>query len=434
MPRSLTGSVTLKAKFILSLLVGLAASDIHATSYFVAANGNDSNPGTQALPWATVKKVNSFTLAPGDAVYFQGGETFCGTLQPRNGGTAVANVYFESSGNSLATISGCGSSYALLLNHSYTSVSHLIFLGGSVAAATVSQASYVTFDRDQFQKSAGPGLFFWGPNGSTCNHLQVTNSLATENTADGIADSCAGDSILIQGNSVNYNVTSTRQFGAGIHVVNDGTNDAYRQTNVQVLGNRVYYNGIGSGGNSHQTGNGIHIDTPGTGLVVSGNDCEYNVLNGIEVEWTSQNGTHLIQGNTAVGNSGRGIILYQRSWNVQIIQNTAYDNHGNIFVEGRYGGDDVGMVNNYVSQNWTYDPAASTGGPTDPYSDVSFGAVDGANNDGKNGHGNTFKNNCWGKDNANYARWGNSYYTSSAALTTASAGAVANSCTSAQLK
>ena len=43
------------------------------TGYYVDATRNDDNPGTEALPWQTITKVNATTIIPGDYVVVQGG-------------------------------------------------------------------------------------------------------------------------------------------------------------------------------------------------------------------------------------------------------------------------------------------------------------------------------------------------------------------------
>jgi hypothetical protein len=76
-----------------------------AGTFYVATNGNDSNPGTQAAPWQTTNKVNSKTFAPGSAVYFRGGDTFTGNLAPQVvNGSGSNPVVFGSYGIGRATI------------------------------------------------------------------------------------------------------------------------------------------------------------------------------------------------------------------------------------------------------------------------------------------------------------------------------------------
>lgn len=54
------------------LLSFLYAIPLHAANYVVAPQGNDSNPGTLAQPFASIKKAQE-VVAPGDTVYLRGG-------------------------------------------------------------------------------------------------------------------------------------------------------------------------------------------------------------------------------------------------------------------------------------------------------------------------------------------------------------------------
>ena len=62
--------------------------------YFVdATGGNDSNAGTSpAAAWRTLAKVSSQTLAPGDVVAFERGDTFTGSATISGGGTSTNPV------------------------------------------------------------------------------------------------------------------------------------------------------------------------------------------------------------------------------------------------------------------------------------------------------------------------------------------------------
>ncbi|MDH5174633.1 MAG: DUF1565 domain-containing protein, partial [Elusimicrobiota bacterium] len=54
-----------------------------ATTYYVAENGNDSNPGTETEPWASVDKAAD-TMVAGDTVYVKQG-TYSGFMVSRSG-------------------------------------------------------------------------------------------------------------------------------------------------------------------------------------------------------------------------------------------------------------------------------------------------------------------------------------------------------------
>ena len=61
---------------------------------YVAKNGNDSNPGTEASPYLTISKAASVAVA-GDIVYIKAG-TYEETLTPANSGTAGNPIVFQS--------------------------------------------------------------------------------------------------------------------------------------------------------------------------------------------------------------------------------------------------------------------------------------------------------------------------------------------------
>jgi len=73
------------------LTAGRAAS---AAEYYVAPNGNDSNPGTMELPFATIQRGHDVASA-GDTVWIRGG-----TYRPVTGKSTMAGYVFSKSGTS----------------------------------------------------------------------------------------------------------------------------------------------------------------------------------------------------------------------------------------------------------------------------------------------------------------------------------------------
>lgn len=59
-------------KSIFAILLLLFSAAVNATEYYVAPNGNDSNPGTITQPWLTWQKGFS-SLSAGDILYIRGG-------------------------------------------------------------------------------------------------------------------------------------------------------------------------------------------------------------------------------------------------------------------------------------------------------------------------------------------------------------------------
>jgi len=68
----------------LTIHVTMAVSS-HATEYYVAEDGYDTNPGTLSRPWGTIAKAN-VTLQPGGTVYIRAG-IYRETIRPDRSGT-----------------------------------------------------------------------------------------------------------------------------------------------------------------------------------------------------------------------------------------------------------------------------------------------------------------------------------------------------------
>lgn len=81
--------------FAVSSLVVLCAQQLCATSYYVKNGGDDTLSGLDdANAWATITRVNTQSLVPGDSVLFQSGDVFSDeTLTPVSGNTTDAVVY-----------------------------------------------------------------------------------------------------------------------------------------------------------------------------------------------------------------------------------------------------------------------------------------------------------------------------------------------------
>jgi hypothetical protein len=71
---------------------------------YVDRNGNDANPGTAGRPLCSLEALSRHIWAPGDAVYFRGGQTFTGLLKLRGGGSDSRPVIVGSYGEGRATI------------------------------------------------------------------------------------------------------------------------------------------------------------------------------------------------------------------------------------------------------------------------------------------------------------------------------------------
>jgi len=100
-----TGSSHMKQRG-LTLLLGLSVGiclNTPAATYYVAKNGDDGNPGTEARPWASIQKAASTAVA-GDTVLVKAG-TYDEKVRFANGGTENASITYKPSPNDEVIIS-----------------------------------------------------------------------------------------------------------------------------------------------------------------------------------------------------------------------------------------------------------------------------------------------------------------------------------------
>ena len=101
-------------------------------TYYVSPLGDDSNSGTSpGEPWQTIDKVNSMDFGPTDEIFFEGGNTFYGTivLNADDHGTTDSKVSISSYGTGNATINAQNGSGLIAYDCSELSISNLDFVG-----------------------------------------------------------------------------------------------------------------------------------------------------------------------------------------------------------------------------------------------------------------------------------------------------------------
>ena len=98
---------------------GIGAGAAQVFTYYVdSVAGLDGNPGTLALPWQTVAKVNATVLTPGQSVGFKRGGKWREALTPGQSGTAGNPILFGAYGSGAPPVLDgrvvIGSGWALL--------------------------------------------------------------------------------------------------------------------------------------------------------------------------------------------------------------------------------------------------------------------------------------------------------------------------------
>ncbi len=70
--------------------------------YLDSVHGADSNPGTQAAPWKTLKNLDGRTFDPGDSVYFARGSSFTGGFVISSSGSQTRPITLTAYGTGSA--------------------------------------------------------------------------------------------------------------------------------------------------------------------------------------------------------------------------------------------------------------------------------------------------------------------------------------------
>jgi hypothetical protein len=172
---------------ILAVLVSLLglSRPLQATDYFVSPSGSDANSGTSpADPWQTISKVNSTTFSPGDNIYFEGGQSFIGSLSFGDGGTPADPITISSYGTGRATISS-GNSYGFKANKcGGLAVTDLYFVGsgrtvnnshGIEFFTRNTEYEYVRIDNVDVSGYKNSGIRINSPGSAGFRDVRITN-------------------------------------------------------------------------------------------------------------------------------------------------------------------------------------------------------------------------------------------------------------------
>ena len=165
-----------------------------ATTYYLSATGNDTNPGTEGRPWKSLARASKADLKPGDQLLFRGGDTFTGflSLGQSQSGTATAAVQIGSYGKGKAILNG-GKGMVLYLNRiQFVQVRNLILKGDGRKEGNTQTGLFLNqtrhtliedLDISGFQKS--------GMEIHESEHVQVIRVVAHNNGFAGISASAA---------------------------------------------------------------------------------------------------------------------------------------------------------------------------------------------------------------------------------------------------
>lgn len=189
-------------------------SIISATTYYVSTTGNDANPGTLSLPWATWQKAFA-SAETGDTVFIRGGTYFpnpSSTIYPGQFGVFVVSPHKGTAGSqicifnypgekpilNIAQLSSEGVVSGLYLwGLEYWHLKGLTVTGGNQLATELAggmrfrDCNYCVFEQLESYNNEGPGIILYG---NSSNNIILNcdawdnydiNSSVPGNNADG---------------------------------------------------------------------------------------------------------------------------------------------------------------------------------------------------------------------------------------------------------
>lgn len=242
------------------------------TSFYVAPNGNNNNPGTLAAPWRTIGyAANNNIVQPGDTVYIRSG-TYNEYIQQRISGSPGQPITYRNYPNETPIITGSGTWRWHILEHSYIRIEGLTFSNYRKGAiqirtrhASISGIEIIncTFRNQELLNGAGDKTIHvsTGETNFLIDHVTIRgNQLTNLNTGDHPA-------IQIAANSRNVLVIDNTIAGvSSIAIGVAGRSDSGQPRNVIVRGNNI--SGHGSPG-KHSPG--VYLDGAGENIIVEKN-------------------------------------------------------------------------------------------------------------------------------------------------------------------
>ena len=293
-----------------------------ATTYYVSSTGDDSNTGTSiAEAWSTIGKVNSSTFLPGDTLYFEGGQTFSGSIYlPATDANDPNNIFVVSSYGTGRAIISAGTSYGFYAyNTQGFSISNLIFDGNSATTNT----------------NAGIIIFSDLSGDVKLSNISIDNAEIKNFGKEGIkiytTVSLTGYQNITLSNLSVHDVTNN-----GIIIFGFLTQSlvGWQHKNVSVSNCEVY----------NVPGSAVPANYEGSGIVMEGVDGGI-ILNCV----AHDNG----QNNTFCG--GPAGIWTLESTNVTIQSCESYRNHSGTGCDGAGFDLDGGVTNSIIQYNYSHD-------------------------------------------------------------------------------
>jgi len=215
---------------VLCLALLLAAVPVHATTYYVATDGSDSNPGTESEPWATLQHAVD-TISAGDTILVKSG-TYDGCRIESSGSSGSIKTLKVDTGASVllnAPSASCKHNGVLEIENYSASVSYWEIDGFEVDGVngsyrpidcrnTASQMnSHITVKNCEVHDGYSTGIF-----GAFTNYILIENCTSYDNGEHGIYCNNSSDNGIIRKNTCYSNTNNGIHMNGDVSMGGDG--------------------------------------------------------------------------------------------------------------------------------------------------------------------------------------------------------------------
>ncbi len=355
--------------FLLSILCMSATSvwpEPAARTCYVAVDGDDANPGTEARPWRTFKKAVS-AVEPGMTVVVKRG-TYAERLILRRSGTPSARITFMARPGETAIIEGKNIAFPHPLwnglidvdGQKNITISGLTVANSASTGIFVVNCENVTLEKNRTVNTVMPGMLVW-----YCRNVVIDGNEVEAASTVG-SDSPYGNECLSVASTDTFRISNNLVHGGGT----EGIDAKMGSTNGTISGNKVYDQG--------QTG--IYVDAweQHQHDIEVFNNVSYRNKHGFAVasESGGLNEGIRVHHNTAYDNQGGG--FWVSGWNrptihlvkdIQLYANVSYRNRWgfNVFAIADTTIEGVKIFNNLAYGNT--DSGITISGTEDPKAD-----------------------------------------------------------------
>ena len=145
----------------------LAVCIARAATYYVATDGDDSNPGTESQPWRTIQKAAA-TLVADDTVYIKPG-VYAPTspIYPANSGQSNAWITYAALTNGTVTVDGSSANVQpdegifYIVDCAWIRVRGLRFINSGYAGISVESSRHIVLENNSTSNTDASGIMIW---------------------------------------------------------------------------------------------------------------------------------------------------------------------------------------------------------------------------------------------------------------------------------